>query len=110
MPMQSEERVGEQRTLERELYIVLLHLYSLSEEIPPGAWDAETIMRDLGFSAERVQLVLRALLGAGLLGRPTSGEGFVLTPRATVYLQGGAGRRRSVRLQDEMLWELPASR
>lgn len=57
-------------------------------------------MRDLGFSRERAELVLSTLVEAGFLHRSGPAQALALTPEAIAYLNGGAGRRRSVRLRE----------
>jgi hypothetical protein len=89
-----------QVSVERERYVVLLHLHTCGELAPAESWTDERIMRDLGFTRERAELVLGTLLSAGFLRRSAPGEALALTPEAIAYLNGGAGRRRSVRLRE----------
>lgn len=98
--MQEEQDRHEQWCVERERFVVLLHLYTLRQVTPSAALTPAKVMRDLGFSSDRVQMVLDPLIRAGFLSLVGSGEGLVLTSRARAYLEREAGRRRSVRLAE----------
>jgi DNA-binding IclR family transcriptional regulator len=84
--------------LERESYVVLLHLHTLADGEPGDSRSEERIARDLGFSPPQLERVLDALRMAGLLRRDSSGHGLSLTEPAIDYIEHGARRRRSVRL------------
>lgn len=85
-------------SIERDRFAVLLHLHTLRELSAAGSWTRERIMRDLGFSRERAELLLGSLVQAGFLCGSGVGEALALTPEAIRYLTMGARRRRSVRL------------
>lgn len=99
-PTHQDESWQRQVSVERERYAVILHLYTYQELTPASCWTEERIMRDLGFSPERAELVLSTLVEAGFLHRSGPGQALALTAEAIAYLNGGAGRRRSVRLRD----------
>ena len=98
--MQDERDRHEQWCVERERFVVLLHLDTLREVTPTEACTPAKVMRDLGFSSDRVQMVLDPLIKAGFLAPAGSSEGLVLTARAREYIEREAGRRRSVRLAE----------
>lgn len=96
--MHDEQGQREQWSVERERFVVLLHLYTLREATPTTGWTPTTVMRDLGFSSDRVDIVLKPLIESGFLAHAGSSDGLTLTPRARTYLEREAGRRRSVRI------------
>lgn len=97
-PVNDQHGWQERVSIERDRFTVLLHLQTWGELSTAGSWTRERIMRDLGFSRERAELLLSSLVRAGFLCESGVGDGLALTSRAMSYLTGGAGRRRSVRL------------
>jgi len=98
--IQHDREWNERISLERESYVVLVHLHTLAEGEPDAHWSEERIARDLGFSHPHLERVLSALLAAGLLRHEPTGDGLSLCERAINYIEHGARRRRSVRLHD----------
>lgn len=100
MPEQarSEKAWHERVSIERDRFAVLLHLHTLRELSTGGSWTQQRIMRELGLSGERTEVLLESLLSAGYLHHAGVPDGLALTDQAVSYLNGGAGRRRSVRL------------
>ena len=89
---------GERWGLERDRYLALLHLYNLAGSAGVGLLTAETIMRDLAFTAARADLIVGTLVRGGLVHQSVVGGGLTLSPAGVRYIEREAGRRRSVRL------------
>ena len=95
-----EERIWRQEVhaTERDSYIVLLHLYTLTELAPVLCLAADRLVRDLGLPESRAEKIVRGLLDSEYVEYCGSGQGLVLTAKGVRYIEREAGRRRSVRL------------
>ncbi|MEX2583553.1 MAG: hypothetical protein WD766_09770 [Gemmatimonadota bacterium] len=91
-------RKGEEWALERDAYVVLLHLYTVTQAAPSAALAPERITRDLGFTESNSDVILRALLYEGYVEHCGSAQGLTLTGKGSDYIERKAGRRRSLRL------------
>jgi hypothetical protein len=96
--VQREQRNLEEEGLERDRYIVLLHVYTLTWVGPTPSLTSERIIQDLGFTRSRGNLILHGLMLEEYLQYATTGEGVVLTRRGVDYIEHAAGRRHSLRL------------
>lgn len=88
----------EEWSLERDRYLILLHMYNLGPSVRTGSLTAEKIARDLAFTAARTELIVGTLIDFGLIQQSIVGGGLDLSPAGTRYIEREAGRRRSVRL------------
>ena len=83
---------------ERDSFLLLLHLYSLSEgtlvELP-----GDQVARDLGFEQREVRRLVHHLEVGGYV-RSLLGERVSITTQGMDYIERGARRRHSVRLGD----------
>lgn len=92
------DRNFEQEGLERDRYIVLLHLYTLGQASHAPTFPLGRIMKDLGFPSSRTDQIVHDLIEGQYLEDSGTAEGVMLTAKARLYLEHTAGRRRSVRL------------
>lgn len=88
-------RNREREALERDRYIVMLHLHTLCHNGQISGVPRERIARDLALSTEREDRVVDDLIRAKMA--TDSGPGIALTARGIGYLTYGARRRRSIR-------------
>ncbi|MEX2572565.1 MAG: hypothetical protein WD737_14790 [Gemmatimonadota bacterium] len=86
--------------IQRDLHVVLVHLYTGRATAPMTPLTAEKVARELGFTPGRSVSLIEMLRGAGLLRYSGFGEGLVLTASGVDYIEREAGRRRSLRLGD----------
>lgn len=94
---QNDQALFEQRAVERDRYVVLLHMYTLREVAPSSPCSIDKLTRDLGFTCAHAQLVIGSLAEEGYLARQGPGECYQLAARGVEYVETGARRRRSVR-------------
>lgn len=85
---------------DRDRYVVLLHLYSLTEGDSAPSVTPQKIMRDLALSVGYADSLLRELIKVGFV-RLGAEDRLVLTSQAVRYIEKEAGRRRSIRLTPE---------
>lgn len=91
-----DQGLSEQRGLERDRFVVLLHMCSL-RGAASRSWSIGKLMRDLGFPRAHVAVVLDGLAQEGYIARSGPAECYQLTTRGIDYVERGARRRRSVR-------------
>lgn len=87
----------ERRALERDRYVVLLHMHNLRADARSSPCSIEKLTRDLGFSHAHAQLVIDGLALEGYLVRKGPADCYQLSARGIEYVETGARRRRSVR-------------
>ena len=88
----------EQWAVERDRYVVLLHLYNIGSIKRGSSLTTEKITRDLGLSPFRAHVLLTNLSDAGYLRSTGRSEGLELTAQGMDYIQNRARRRQSLRL------------
>jgi hypothetical protein len=85
---------------DRDRYVILLHLYTLSQAGPVGQLGIERITSDLGLRETRCIELLRSLESGGYIASAV-GDRVAVTTRGCEYIEKLAGRRRSLRLRAE---------
>lgn len=81
---------------ERELYIVLQHLHTISDADPAEAVLCSRIALDLGFRKENCAALLEFLIRSGYARRRGNGHHVAITPAGVEYVQRLAWQRRLV--------------
>ena len=85
--------------LERDRYVILLHLYTMRRADGAGSLRLHSIMRDLGVHLDCAESLVGPLKRANLVEESSSGDALALTAAGVAYIERGAKRRRSVRLE-----------
>jgi hypothetical protein len=85
---------------DRDRYVILLHLYTISQTGPVGHLGIERIASDLGLLEVRCIALLRSLESGGYIAH-TFGDRVTVTTRGCEYIEKLAGRRRSLRMRPE---------
>lgn len=81
----------------RDGFVVLQYLYALGGGTPGAAVVWPRVVGDLGFNDLEEARVLDHLLANGCIEYRAGARSVALTPAAVEYLEGGHGRRHSVR-------------
>src|SRR5688572_27744859 len=92
------QRNAEEEGLERDRYIVLLHVYTLTWVGPGNGLTVERIGQDLGFDRARGNLLIHSLMLTEYVQYGPVGEGVVLARKGVEYIEHVARRRHSLRL------------
>ena len=95
--MDQSDRNREEERVERDLYVILLHVYTLTRAGIPIGLTIQRIDHDLGFDRSRGALLVRGLIRADYLQYSGTAEGVTLTRKGVDYIEHAARRRRSLR-------------
>lgn len=87
----------EQERRERESFVVLQHLYTLSDANPAESLPSGRIRDALGFSEPGFGELVEHLATVGYVTRIGGGSLLSITPAGAEYIERLAWRRRSVR-------------
>lgn len=90
------ERDHEAEQRERESFILLQHVYTVTEADPGRSVISSTIARDLGFSEAEASELIEHLGGLGYFEEHSDRE-LGMSTKAIEYIEGLAWRRHSVR-------------
>jgi hypothetical protein len=88
-------RDAELERLERDSFVYLQHVYTISERDPAARQSGSRMNKDLGFTPDRGAMLLDHLIGTGYLAG--HGPMISITPEGVDYIERLAWRRRSVR-------------
>jgi hypothetical protein len=91
------QRDYQEECRDRERYVILLHLFTLTQAADEDIFPSERIVLDLGFSQDRADALIQGMVLAGYL-RYAVGDSLALTRKGMDYIERQAGRRRTLRL------------
>jgi hypothetical protein len=94
--MDRPERDDTAERQERDAFLVLYHIFSVTAANPDVELAAETLARDLAFERPDITLLVDHLALCGCVRCQLEG-GLSITPDGIDYIGQAAGRRRSVR-------------
>lgn len=97
----TEEREEERIRMERESFVVLQHMYTLSGGDDGAAVALPRVSGELGFEAPRFTRLIDHLAAVGHVSPIAGGTFAAITAAGVDYIERLAWRRRSVRLARE---------
>lgn len=86
---------------QRESFVALLHVYTITDGARSPIVSAARITADLGLSVREGEAVIDHLAAAGYLARVNPAGSVEITPQGIDYIERQTGRRRSVRAPTE---------
>ena len=98
MARQAKRRDPEEEARERDRFVILLHMHTMSDATAGGPLPTDRILKDLGFTRARADQLLESLYLAEYIRWTGLGDGVTLSRMGRDYIERLAGRRRSVRL------------
>lgn len=84
--------------LERDRYVVLLHLYTIRDTEAAQLASAERVLSNLGVEASRAEDLIGPLIRGNFIRQSSPGDPLVLASAGIEYIEREP-RRRSVRLE-----------
>lgn len=97
----TDDRRPEVERLERESFILLQHVYTVTGASPAVPVNAARIGSDLGFGEDETMRLVRYLNWVGFMKESAAGPHLALAEEGIHYLEHGAGRRHSVRADEK---------
>lgn len=94
-------RRPEVERLERDSFILLQHVYTVTGADPEVPVSAAHVGAQLGFAEDESARLVRYLSWIGFMKESAAGPHLALAPEGIHYLEHGAGRRRSVRADEK---------
>ncbi|HEX6925683.1 MAG TPA: hypothetical protein VF167_09635 [Longimicrobiaceae bacterium] len=91
----------EVQRLERDSFILLQHAYAVTGSCPGRPVNPARLGAELGFDEEETSRLVNYLSWIGYLKESTMGPHLFLANEGIEYLEAGAGRRRTVRVDDK---------
>ena len=101
-------REPEVERLERDSFILLQHVYTVTGADPEIPVNGSRVGIDLGFAPEEASRLIHYLHWIGYMNESASGPHLSLAPEGIDYLEHRAGRRHSVRADSEKTVPIPA--
>jgi hypothetical protein len=95
---EAQEDVAERIRQERESFVVLQHVYTLSDADAGVPVPLARVSGELGFEQRRFAPLLEQLIAVGYVAPIAGGSYAVITSEGVAYIEQLAWRRRSVRL------------
>lgn len=87
--------------LERESFILLQHVYTITGASPRVPVNAARVGIDLGFGEDETNRLVRYLSWVGFMKESAAGPHLALAAEGIDYVEHGAGRRHSVRADEK---------
>ena len=93
-------RRPEVERLERDSFILLQHVYTITGASPEVPVNASRAGSDLGFAEDETSRLVRYLSWVGYMKESAAGPHLALAEEGIEYLEHGAGRRHTVRADE----------
>ena len=90
-------RQPELERLERDSFILLQHVYTVTGADPAVAVNGSRVGQELGFAEEEASRLIHYLNWVGYMKQSAAGPHLSIAPGGVEYLEREAGRRHSVR-------------
>jgi hypothetical protein len=95
------DRRPEVERLERDSFILLQHVYTVTGATPGVPVNAARVGSDLGFAEQETSRLVRYLNWVGFMKESAAGPHLSLAEEGIEYLERKAGRRHSVRSDEK---------
>lgn len=100
-------RQPEVERLERDSFILLQHVYTVTGADPAAPVNGSRVGMELGFAPDESSRLIHYLHWVGFMKESASGPHLSLAPEGIEYLEHRAGRRQSVRADSDKTIPIP---
>lgn len=100
-------RRPELERLERDSFILLQHVYTVTGADPAMPVNGTRVGNDLGFAPDEASRLIHYLNWVGYMKESAAGPHLSLAPEGIEYLERRAGRRHSVRAEADQAIPIP---